>query len=319
METAFIIALAFLPVLVLLLYIRHKDRRRPEPLGRLLLAFGLGWVAVPLSLCMSVPFGMLGLYPEETVSFSGAVCDAFFAAAIPEELAKLFLLWLLLRRRRHFDEHMDGIVYAVFVSLGFAAPENLMYLFSEEDYLATGIARALFSIPGHCCFGILMGYYYSLLAFSPCRRGRNRAMLFIAPIAAHGVYDALLFVQELAPEFVGGLLLLAFVCFCAWMWRYCHYKIEQHLRRDESFLAQPPPLPWFLLRLPPLPWQRPCEPPPLPGKAQALPGVHGAREGLPPIPPALPPLPPAAQPAAQPATPPTGSPALPPIPTAGEE
>ncbi len=253
METAFIIALAFLPVLVLLLYIRHKDRMHPEPIRKLLQAFVFGCISVLVSLCMSIPLGYLGFYPAEATSVGDSVRHAFFAAAIPEELAKLFMLWLLLRKCKHFDEHVDGIVYAVFVSLGFAAPENLMYLAGDDDYLATGIARAFFSIPGHCCFGILMGYYYSRLVFSPSRRGRNCLLLVAAPIVAHGVYDAMLFMQEQVPDMVAGLLFLLFIIFCLFMWKHCHRKIEQHLHMDELFLAQPPPLPWHHFKQPPTP------------------------------------------------------------------
>ena len=82
---------------------------------------------------------------------------AFFGAAIPEEIAKLFILWLVLRNNKFFDEKMDGIVYAVCVSLGFAALENIMYLFlHSESFITVGISRAFFAVPGHFCFGILI-------------------------------------------------------------------------------------------------------------------------------------------------------------------
>lgn len=58
-----------------------------------------------------------------------AIRLSFFGAAILEESAKLFMLWLLLRKNKYFGERVDGIVYAVCVSLGFAALENVMYLF----------------------------------------------------------------------------------------------------------------------------------------------------------------------------------------------
>lgn len=115
---------------------------------------------------MSIPLGLIGVYPTEATSILGSVSAAFFGAAIPEEIAKFIMLWLLLRKNRYFDEKMDGIVYAVCVSLGFAALENIMYLYSnEETYLPVGIARAIFAVPGHFYFGILMGYYCLLAKF----------------------------------------------------------------------------------------------------------------------------------------------------------
>ena len=72
---------------------------------------------------------VLGMNIDNQVygSFAEAVGDAFFLAAIPEEVAKLFMLWLLLRKNPFFDEHFDGIVYAVCVGLGFAGFENCSF------------------------------------------------------------------------------------------------------------------------------------------------------------------------------------------------
>ena len=166
MDTYIILVTALLPIIVLGYYIYHKDKKSPEPTGQLVKAFLFGILSVPVSLCISIPLGIIGLYPVEATSILGSISTAFFGAAIPEEIAKFFMLWLLLRKNRYFDEKMDGIIYAVCVSLGFAALENIMYLFSNaETYLSIGIARAIFAVPGHFCFGILMGYYYSLAKF----------------------------------------------------------------------------------------------------------------------------------------------------------
>ena len=124
-------------------------------MGQMVKAFLFGVLSVPLSLCISIPFGAMGLYPAEITSAMGGIRTAFCGAAIPEEIAKFAMLWLLLRKNKYFDEKMDGIVYAVCVSLGFAALENVMYLFSNvEAFMSVGIARAIFAIPGHFCFGI---------------------------------------------------------------------------------------------------------------------------------------------------------------------
>ena len=151
------------------------DKKSPEPTGQLVKAFLWGILSVPLSFCISTPLGLIGVYSVETTSIWGSVSAAFFGAAVPEEIAKFFILWLLMRKTPYFDEKMDGIVYAVCVSLGFAALENIMYLFSnEEAYLSVGIARAIFAVPGHFCFGILMGYYYSLAKFYPKKPTKNK-------------------------------------------------------------------------------------------------------------------------------------------------
>lgn len=232
METIIILLTALLPIVILVYYIYHKDKKSPEPTGQLVKAFLFGILSVPVSFCLSIPFGIIGLYPIEVTSILGSISTAFFGAAIPEEIAKFFMLWLLLRKNSYFDEKMDGIVYAVFVSLGFAALENMMYLFSNEEvYLSVGIARAIFAVPGHFCFGILMGYYYSLAKLYPKTSTKNKALILVAPILVHGLYDSILFIINVTPA-ISGILLIVFLIFCHKMWKYGSKSIQEHMKRD---------------------------------------------------------------------------------------
>jgi len=227
-----ILLTALFPVAVLIYYIYRKDKGAPEPTGQLVKAFVLGTLSVPLSLCISMPLMILGLVPSEIVTFLDGVSTAFLGAAVPEEIAKFLILWLVLRDNRYFDERMDGIVYSVCVSLGFASIENILYLFSNPDtYLSVGLGRSLFAVPGHFCFGILMGYYYSLAKFYPSHSFRNMCLTLLAPILAHGIYDSILFVSDVAPA-ISGLLTLLFLVFCFKMWKYAGKSIQTHLDRD---------------------------------------------------------------------------------------
>ncbi len=227
-----ILLIALLPVAILVYYIYDKDRRSPEPAEQLLKAFIFGVLAVPLSLLISMPLGVIGAYSLEATSILGSIRAAFFGAAIPEEIAKFYMLWRLLRNNPYFDEKMDGIVYAVCVSLGFAALENIMYLFSNaESYLSVGIVRALFAVPGHFCFGILMGYYYSLAKFYPKTPKKNKALILVAPIIVHGLYDSILFIIKVTPA-ISIILLIVFLVFFHKMWKYGSKRIDEHLQRD---------------------------------------------------------------------------------------
>ncbi len=227
-----ILLTALLPIAILVYYIYHKDKKSPEPTRQLVKAFFYGILSVPLSFCISLPLGLIGVYPAEATSILGSVSAAFFGAAIPEEIAKFIMLWLLLRKNPCFDEKMDGIVYAVCVSLGFAALENIMYLFTNaENYLSVGIARAIFAVPGHFCFGILMGYYYSLAKFYPKTPKKNKALILIAPILVHGVYDSILFIINVTPA-ISSILLIVFLVFCHKMWKYGSKRIQEHLKID---------------------------------------------------------------------------------------
>ena len=234
MEAITILLTALLPVAILVYYIYHKDRKYPEPIGQLVKAFLFGILSVPVSFYMSIPLGVIGLYPIEATSILGSISTAFFGAAIPEEIAKFFMLWLLLRKNPYFDEKMDGIVYAVCVSLGFAALENIMYLFTNADsYFSVGIARAIFAVPGHFCFGILMGYYYSLAKFYPKTPTKNKALILVAPIIVHGLYDSILFLINVTPA-ISGILLIVFLVFCHKMWKYGSCRIKEHILRDST-------------------------------------------------------------------------------------
>jgi RsiW-degrading membrane proteinase PrsW (M82 family) len=175
---------------------------------------------------------VIGLYNNEVTNIFDSIRLSFFGAAIPEEVAKFFILWMVLRKNPYFDEKMDGIVYAVCVSLGFAAVENIMYLFSNIDtFLAVGVSRAIFSVPGHFCFGILMGYYYSLAKFYPHSPKRNKALILVAPILVHGIYDSILFSINVTTT-ISGILAIVFIVFCVKMWKYASKRIQEHLQRD---------------------------------------------------------------------------------------
>ena len=132
MNNYIILLTALLPVVILVYYICHKDKKSPEPTGQLVKAFLWGILSVPLSLCISIPLGLIGVYPAEATSILGSVSSAFFGAAIPEEIAKFIMLWLLLRMNPYFDEKMDGIIYAVCLSLGFAALENIFHTIHNQ-------------------------------------------------------------------------------------------------------------------------------------------------------------------------------------------
>lgn len=124
MSILILLAAALLPVIFLWYYIWKQDPQ-PEPTNMLVKAtlYGVG-IIVPVIIAEYVI--QLCLFGEERpTSLIGPTIDAFFAAALPEESFKLLALWLVLRKNPYFDEHFDGIVYAVCIGLGFAAIENV--------------------------------------------------------------------------------------------------------------------------------------------------------------------------------------------------
>lgn len=230
-----------LPVVILMYIIYKKDRIQPEPKEQLSRAFYWGVLSCLLSFVISGPFALIGLFSHEVKTVMDAFRTAFFGAAIPEEIAKFAVLWYFLRKNPYFDEKFDGIVYAACVSMGFAAFENIGYLFmNTANFLGVGIMRAIFSVPGHLCFGIMMGYYYSLVKFYPNskRHSTNRLMVLFVPILLHGLYDMMLFSLGTLPPVLILVVFVTFLVFCFRMWKYAARRIEEHLARDVDFASE---------------------------------------------------------------------------------
>lgn len=214
MQLFLVLLSALAPVAVLVWYIYRKDKKHPEPAKWLLKAFVFGLLSIFLSFAFSLPASVLlnmEVNPSTYTSIVEAFADAFFLAAIPEELAKFVMLWLLLRKNPHFDERFDGIIYAVCVGMGFAGLENIMYLINGMEsgsWVGTGIVRALFSVPAHFLVAVLMGYYYSIYYFNVDRSVKTKVMILAAPILAHGIYDGILMSMRIDENLAGfGMIL----------------------------------------------------------------------------------------------------------------
>lgn len=232
MDLILIITSAFLPAILLWFYIWKKDTQK-EPTSWLVKAMLWGVaICIPVAIVESgietLLFGLEG----KPSSLWGTTTLAFIVAALPEETFKLFALWMVLRKNPHFDEHFDGIVYAVCVGLGFAAFENIMYVLGEEDWLSTAIVRALLAVPGHYAFAILMGYYYSVYHFvdhSP----KIAASVLLMPVLAHGTYDSLAMSGIVSPV-VGGLSFFVLIYFCVKMHKVAKAKVLALVEKDEK-------------------------------------------------------------------------------------
>lgn len=232
-ELVLIIAALF-PAILLWVYIWKQDAQR-EPTNWLIKAvmYGIA-IAFPVSLLeFAINFTFFGTNGGPT-SLLGTTFDAFFVAAIPEESFKLLALWLILRKNPFYDEHYDGIVYAVSIGLGFAAIENVLYLFDNiENWRSVAITRALLAVPGHYAFAVLMGYYYSLHHFVDHSR-RAAILILFMPVLAHGIYDALALSGMVNP-YVGSVCFIVLIYFCVKMHKFAQKKVIAHIQRDKEY------------------------------------------------------------------------------------
>ena len=230
-----LLAAALLPAIFLWYYIWKQDPQ-PEPTRWLVKAALYGAaICIPVALVETLIDN--AIFGGEPSTLIGTTIQAFFVAALPEESFKLLALWLILRKNPFFDEHFDGIVYAVCVGLGFAAIENVAYVVSEEDnWMGVAIARALLAVPGHYAFAVLMGYYYSLYHFVD-RSPRTAACVLLVPVLAHGVYDAIALGGMVNP-YVGSISTFVLIYFCVKMHKFARTKMVVQIERDKEINKQ---------------------------------------------------------------------------------
>ena len=213
--TTIFIALA--PVLIILFYVYFRDKYEKEPIGLLLKALLAGAIiTIPIYF---IEVGLSSFGASVMDGSSQIIWSAFVVAAGTEEVFKFIALFILIWANRNFNERFDGILYAVFVSLGFALVENLLYVI--QGGIEVGWLRAITAVPGHALFGVTMGYYLGLARF--CSGGERTGFIVRAlfwPIILHGFYDYCL---------MSGipLLMLAFIPFIIYLWIQGFKKMKQ--------------------------------------------------------------------------------------------
>lgn len=220
------------PALILLWYVYHRDTE-PEPRRLIFKGFCYGGLAALASTLISGPLLNMGFYTTDPSTIGDAIRISFFGAAIPEETAKLLMLWLLLRNCPEFDERYDGIVYATTVGLGFAAFENIMYVVSAgANWVDVAFTRALFAVPGHFAFAVTMGYYYSQYHFRGSDYDGSAIKMWLYPVILHGAYDTLCFVSELN-EAASFAITLVLIAFCFWLFKKTRARILKAAAENE--------------------------------------------------------------------------------------
>ncbi len=234
-----VISAALLPVFLLLLYIWWKDTHR-EPVAWLLLAFLSGGALLYPAIWLEAEIEGLVFSPSFMPAGAiGVLTDALVATAIPEEGLKLLALLLILRWNPHYDEHIDGIVYAVFIGLGFAGAENIIYLQGDDHWVTTAAVRSLLAVPGHYAFAVIMGYYYSMYAFVE-RTAKHALSTFAVPVTTHAAYDSLAMSGQVHP-YAGLVCFFLLIAFCLRMHWMARKRILILIGKDcDNGAARPP-------------------------------------------------------------------------------
>lgn len=231
-----LIGAGLLPAIVLCVYIYIKDRVEKEPLGLLIKLLIAGVV-----ICFPVVF-----FEEILLDiFKGnAILENFVGIALVEEGFKLIAVLIFTKNNKEFNSIFDGIVYAVFVSLGFAALENVLYV-TQYGWM-NALLRAVMSVPAHTFFGIMMGYYYSFWVILDRTAKQERifkekglveksvveyssirfaAASIVVPVFLHGLYDYCCTQPSFTATVVFLVLLIG-------MYIYCFGKVRKMSSKD---------------------------------------------------------------------------------------
>ena len=202
-----LLLVTILPSILIILFFVYSDKFR-EPRGEIVKVFIYG-------ILITIPAYFLNTYLNafwyNNFKVSEGLIGSFLTAAPVEEGLKLSILYFFVYKMKDFNEPIDGIVYGVTASLGFATLENFYYVYLLADYFQTSsmslaIARSFSAVPAHAVFGVFMGYFFMRYTF--IKKGDNLFFAFIIPFVLHGCYN--LFV---ASNFYVSLFLI----FIAWI------------------------------------------------------------------------------------------------------
>ena len=216
--------LSVLPAALLIIFIYRQDKYQKEPFKSLFKAFFGGMLSVVFTIVtVRIIDYTIGLIPylNQTVFY-----DSFITAGIPEELCKFLVFMIFIWNDKNFDEYFDGIVYASFISLGFATVENIMYVMPGG--IGTGIVRALISVPAHFLFGVILGYFLSLAKFNSGKKGRYIIIGLLIAMAAHGLFDWLLMFSDRIGGALSSFIYTFFIAGDVMLWRLGIRLIKKH-------------------------------------------------------------------------------------------
>ncbi len=191
------IIFGILPSLTWLSYYLRKDLH-PEPKRMILKIFLWGTV-----ITIPVFFVQIGLsYFLQKANLNSALTSLiywFLVIAFTEEFFKFLVVKMKVLNSPNMDEPTDIVIYMVVVALGFAALENILYLFSPSDGLPLEVIinrtllisfiRFIGATFLHTLCSAVIGY---ALAISCCDEKNRTTEIILGIIMAtllHGVYN----------------------------------------------------------------------------------------------------------------------------------
>lgn len=227
-----IIVLAILPIILLSFYFYQKDTKK-EPNKLLQQLFFSGFLSAILTIFITIIIYII--FPEylsiENANLFKIFIYSFIFIALIEEICKWLMIYKISYNHKEFDQFYDIILYSVFVSLGFACFENLLYVIENTNGLWIAFFRSITAVPAHACFGTFMGYYLGLSKFRKKDKKKHFVLSLIIPIILHGTYDFLLLSENI-------ILVCIFLIFIISVFIFTIQKIKRIIKLDKEKLKQ---------------------------------------------------------------------------------
>jgi len=230
-DKIFLFLATVLPTLALLLFFMYSDKFK-EPKKTVLSTFILGiFIIAPLEVFHYGTEMIIG----EPIEYN-AFFRAFFAASFLEELFKFCVLFFFCTKFTEFNEPMDGIVYGIAASLGFAFWENLQYVYLYDDpttkeSLNTVFHRSFTAVPSHAFDGIIMGFFIGRHYFRDYKTNTNLILALLIPVTLHGFYDWVLMEESINGNF---MYLVMAVELGLVVYLYRNLKAQQLVKKKEE-------------------------------------------------------------------------------------
>ncbi len=196
-----IFTLCIVPSLILMWYIYTKDKIEKEPLYLLMILFIGGIISAIISSSISITLKMYFPflnYQYTNMTIIQILIKSFIIIATIEETSKWIINFICTWKNKNFNHIFDPIVYSVFISLGFATFENVLYGYAYSSYgFIPILLRGIISVPCHAAFGVFMGYYLGIaknsqVSFKNDKKIKYIIFSLIIPILLHFIYDILL-------------------------------------------------------------------------------------------------------------------------------
>ena len=227
--------LAIIPVIIICHFVYVKDKRK-EPKKLLVKLFGFGFLSAALTIFITIILQkLIPFFAVETTTYSNNYIAMFFyifiGVALIEEFSKFILTYWGAYNNENFDELYDGIVYCVYVSIGFACIENILYVSNDANIgvlsgLSTAIIRGIMAVPGHAFDAVFMGHFFGMAKYY---QKKNLLYAVLVPTLIHGLYDYGLLINNFS--FV--LLVIGLVIF---LYIFCIKKVIKVSGENKALL-----------------------------------------------------------------------------------